>query len=957
MALASIKSLSAATVDWRDKLAYSTGSLGKEIVHGIVSGCVFLYCIQVLHMEVKTLCLLYIVQNLLGLVLSPLFGIWLDNTHSRFGKYKPLAGCGVFINLCALIAFYFTPQVQSAPQVYIACIYLLWSLSFFMLDIPSWSLLSMFNTNLSMRDTMATVPCIANHLGCQLAVLCTLPLLEQLPFVFTVDVYKYTAATLCAFGIMLISQSVFLFLLRTNIDVLYTPDSQNRRVTPPVSATKVAPAAEVANSAVSAYISTRSAISTTQYQTRNYNIAASATGKNHNGKDALPSIMGDNADWTQSAILESRLEQNADAPTESWLRHSTNASATFAHGLQQTYTTAPDSDNASDSARDSDSDRNSDSASATTANISNTTTEYQAAPHPAEQENNSVAVAATLIPDNQLSPSHESARQHWWQLQKLWLVLLNFFNTLRGNKNSAPRLHIGGASGFNGKLQHTQLEAAQAQQRALQQAQQRAPQQTQRQHQRQVQNQEQEQEQKATTVTHAQRDIGTSIGTSLKMLGNASKAYSMGTMHRVDRAAQAATSPYSHHAFHSHYQTQHPLTLKTIGLVLVKNDQLMVIFLCTVLLNIVFGLILGGFISVAVQKKLIFDISFYAVLIVGSFVQLSAMVTFEPLVRRTSRPFVFKSSLLLVLMGFSLMLTINTFASMLFPLFTACIILCNYGVGLCKVALTSMTVDIVDYGEFKLSLRTDGLIFSLRAMAHHLASLISLFFYGGAFSMAYFFGAQKESGLTLNLHFAVGVVFSLVLLTMLIYHSKYKLNGAFYRNVLNNLQYLKQNQNRNPTPQSHFMLRYSLDESTMIIKLKAKSVNDVVKAMVQKLSEVNAITSEHDYMLDLQNRLAKGPCGIAEGIALPHAKSSAVRRATVVVATLDTPLDMGALDGRKCDLVFLLASPDDGYTHLNLLGRLSLLLNEQNFADKLRTSGSPTEMFERLVQCEKHLVR
>ena len=110
-------------------------------------------------------------------------------------------------------------------------------------------------------------------------------------------------------------------------------------------------------------------------------------------------------------------------------------------------------------------------------------------------------------------------------------------------------------------------------------------------------------------------------------------------------------------------------------------------------------------------------------------------------------------------------------------------------------------------------------------------------------------------------------------------------------------------------------------------------------------------------MQDLKARLALGPCGIAEGIALPHAKSSSVRRATVVVATLDEPLDLGALDGRKCDLVFLLASPDDGETHLNLLGRLSLLLNEQGFADKLRTSGSPTELFERLIQCEKHIVK
>ena len=77
----------------------------------------------------------------------------------------------------------------------------------------------------------------------------------------------------------------------------------------------------------------------------------------------------------------------------------------------------------------------------------------------------------------------------------------------------------------------------------------------------------------------------------------------------------------------------------------------------------------------------------------------------------------------------------------------------------------------------------------------------------------------------------------------------------------------------------------------------------------------------------------------------------------MVVATLDTPIDLGSLDGRKSDLIFLLASPDDGETHLKLLGRLSLLLNEPGFADKLRDCGSTTEIFERLVQCEKHVVK
>ena len=338
------------------------------------------------------------------------------------------------------------------------------------------------------------------------------------------------------------------------------------------------------------------------------------------------------------------------------------------------------------------------------------------------------------------------------------------------------------------------------------------------------------------------------------------------------------------------------------------------------------------------------------------------MASFEALVRHTSRTFIFRLALYMSMAGFALMFWAEYSQGFTLPVLAASIFLTNLGVGLCKVALTSMTIDTVDYGEFKLSVRTDGLIFSLRAMAHNLGKTISFFFYGGALTIGYILGANDDAGMPGEISGAVLIVLILLVITLVLYLNFYKLNGAFYRNVLNNLQYLRQNQNvARPTladlNANKFMLRYALDESTMLIKLNANSVEDILKAMVQKLSEVQAIASEHDFMSDLRARLALGPCGIAEGIALPHAKSSAVRRATVVVATLDHPIDLGALDNRDCDLIFLLASPDDGYTHMNLLGRLSLLLNESGFADKLRASGSPTELFERMVQCERHIMR
>ncbi len=730
-----------ATLAFRDKFAYSTGSLGKEVAHGLISCYVFLYCIQVLELDIPFLGVLYLSHNLIGIITAPLLGIVLDNITCRFGKYKLLTFLGLLLNCATLLGFYYLPELTpSNIELTVTIIYLIWSMSFFMIDLPSWSILSAFNSSYATRDAMATVPCITNHLGTQMLVLCVLPFMQHASSIF--DTLSYSLGALVAFYIMLISQSIFLFLLHNN--AFHGTARPAAHPAPPAAhPVPTQPAARPAPAQSAAYpMPTQSA-----------------------ARPAQPA---------------ERLTPDSAAPI--MLTHGAASSAE-------------------------------------------------------EEEEESATVGTSMA-----------------RTPRLW-------------EATAPRAW-------------------------------------------------------PETIP-----LGTPVATP----------------HSV-----------------SHLRLKE--RLYTMAQVLIKNDQLMVIFLSTVLLYTAFGLMLGAYISFFIEHELLLAPSLYLILLGAGLLQLFAMASFETLVRHTSRTFIFSLALYMSMSGFALMFWAEYSSSYLFPLLAASIFLTNLGVGLCKVALTSMTIDTVDYGEFKLSVRTDGLIFSLRAMAHNLGQTISFCFYGGALTIGYILGAHNTLGLPADISAAVLIVLILQVVTLCLYLKFYKLNGAFYRNVLNNLQYLRQNQNV-VSPSLHdqannkFMLRYALDESTMLIKLNANNVDDVIKAMVQKLSEVQAITSEHDFMADLRARLTLGPCGIAEGIALPHAKSSAVRRATVVVATLDHPIDLGALDGRDCDLIFLLASPDDGYTHMNLLGRLSLLLNESGFADKLRASGSPTELFERMIQCERHIVR
>ncbi len=60
-------------------------------------------------------------------------------------------------------------------------------------------------------------------------------------------------------------------------------------------------------------------------------------------------------------------------------------------------------------------------------------------------------------------------------------------------------------------------------------------------------------------------------------------------------------------------------------------------------------------------------------------------------------------------------------------------------------------------------------------------------------------------------------------------------------------------------------------------------------------------------------------------------------------------------DGKDCDLVCLIASPDDGNLHLDVIGRLSLILNDKDMQAKIRNATSASHLIELISNAEKAL--
>lgn len=89
-----------------------------------------------------------------------------------------------------------------------------------------------------------------------------------------------------------------------------------------------------------------------------------------------------------------------------------------------------------------------------------------------------------------------------------------------------------------------------------------------------------------------------------------------------------------------------------------------------------------------------------------------------------------------------------------------------------------------------------------------------------------------------------------------------------------------------------------------------------------------------------------GATGLQDGFAIPHAKSAAVDKPSVIVVKLKQAVEWPSFDGKPVDTVIALLVPEGsvGATHIKLLSKLAVLLMRENFRNAVRACNNPTEI-------------
>ena len=164
----------------RNKYCFGLGTVGRDMFYTLEAMYLLTYLTEVRHLDDAMLAAvggLLTVLRILDAFNDPITGILIDNTRSRWGKFKPWMVSGSIVAcVCLLLMFAELPLVGPAYIFLFGVCYVLWDISFGVDDIAYWSLLPALSTDQAQREKMGAFARICANIGMYIVVVGVIPI-------------------------------------------------------------------------------------------------------------------------------------------------------------------------------------------------------------------------------------------------------------------------------------------------------------------------------------------------------------------------------------------------------------------------------------------------------------------------------------------------------------------------------------------------------------------------------------------------------------------------------------------------------------------------------------------------------------------------------------------------------------------------------------------------------------
>lgn len=146
------------------------------------------------------------------------------------------------------------------------------------------------------------------------------------------------------------------------------------------------------------------------------------------------------------------------------------------------------------------------------------------------------------------------------------------------------------------------------------------------------------------------------------------------------------------------------------------------------------------------------------------------------------------------------------------------------------------------------------------------------------------------------------------------------------------------------------MITNLLTRECINLNLKGQTKQEIIDEMVEILYQGGKLNDKEEYKKAILAREAQSSTGLEEGIAIPHAKTSAVKIPSIAFGLSKNGVDYESLDGEPSKLFFMIAAPANASnTHIEVLSKLTTMLLDDEIREKLLEVKTPEEVISILT--------
>lgn len=137
-----------------------------------------------------------------------------------------------------------------------------------------------------------------------------------------------------------------------------------------------------------------------------------------------------------------------------------------------------------------------------------------------------------------------------------------------------------------------------------------------------------------------------------------------------------------------------------------------------------------------------------------------------------------------------------------------------------------------------------------------------------------------------------------------------------------------------------------LTKEAILDDLKKTDKQGVLEELVAPLADITGVSADN-LLKVLMDRERLGSTGIGSGVGIPHGKLKNLESLALGFGLSRNGVDFESMDGKPTYIFFILVTPENSTgLHLKLLARISRLLKNEHFKEKLLGANDREEIYQ-----------